>query len=105
MRRSLRQLTESLPESPSMLFNPLDSLPIANMMLASHLPSNYMYGPGVSGGVNGRARRISRARDKCYKLRTKCDGQNPCAHCVGMELNCCGLLLLYAKFCRVQSEL
>jgi hypothetical protein len=29
-------------------------------------------------------RRISRACDQCNQLRTKCDGQNPCAHCVGM---------------------
>lgn len=30
-------------------------------------------------------RRISRACDQCNQLRTKCDGQNPCAHCVGMR--------------------
>ena len=29
-------------------------------------------------------RRISRACDQCNQLRTKCDGQNPCAHCIGM---------------------
>ena len=29
-------------------------------------------------------RRISRACDQCNQLRTKCDGQAPCAHCVGM---------------------
>lgn len=28
-------------------------------------------------------RRISRACDQCNQLRTKCDGQNPCAHCIG----------------------
>jgi hypothetical protein len=28
-------------------------------------------------------RRISRACDQCNQLRTKCDGQSPCAHCVG----------------------
>lgn len=28
-------------------------------------------------------RRISRACDQCNQLRTKCDGQQPCAHCVG----------------------
>lgn len=28
-------------------------------------------------------RRISRACDQCNQLRTKCDGQGPCAHCVG----------------------
>lgn len=29
-------------------------------------------------------RRISRACDQCNHLRTKCDGQLPCAHCIGM---------------------
>lgn len=29
-------------------------------------------------------RRISRACDQCNQLRTKCDGQHPCAHCIGM---------------------
>lgn len=28
-------------------------------------------------------RRISRACDQCNQLRTKCDGQQPCAHCLG----------------------
>lgn len=32
-------------------------------------------------------RRISRACDQCNQLRTKCDGQTPCAHCVG-RLTC-----------------
>jgi hypothetical protein len=31
-------------------------------------------------------RRISRACDQCNQLRTKCDGQQPCAHCVGTLL-------------------
>lgn len=41
------------------------------------------------GGANGTGnsgpirRRISRACDQCNQLRTKCDGQSPCAHCVG----------------------
>lgn len=34
----------------------------------------------ASGAVR---RRISRACDQCNQLRTKCDGQNPCAHCLG----------------------
>ncbi|KAI9374888.1 fungal-specific transcription factor domain-containing protein [Aspergillus egyptiacus] len=33
-------------------------------------------------------RRISRACDQCNQLRTKCDGQNPCAHCIEFGLNC-----------------
>lgn len=37
-------------------------------------------GTGASGPIR---RRISRACDQCNQLRTKCDGQSPCAHCVG----------------------
>ncbi|KAK5695595.1 hypothetical protein LTS12_028612, partial [Elasticomyces elasticus] len=33
-------------------------------------------------------RRISRACDQCNQLRTKCDGQNPCAHCLEFGLAC-----------------
>ena len=33
-------------------------------------------------------RRISRACDQCNQLRTKCDGQNPCAHCTDNGLPC-----------------
>ncbi|KAL4920727.1 fungal-specific transcription factor domain-containing protein [Aspergillus aurantiobrunneus] len=33
-------------------------------------------------------RRISRACDQCNQLRTKCDGQNPCAHCLEFGLTC-----------------
>ncbi|KAI5291306.1 hypothetical protein KEM54_005485 [Ascosphaera aggregata] len=33
-------------------------------------------------------RRISRACDQCNQLRTKCDGQTPCAHCLEFGLNC-----------------
>ncbi|CAK7272825.1 hypothetical protein SEPCBS57363_005343 [Sporothrix epigloea] len=33
-------------------------------------------------------RRISRACDQCNQLRTKCDGQHPCAHCIEFGLGC-----------------
>ncbi|KAK2763278.1 hypothetical protein FQN54_009914 [Arachnomyces sp. PD_36] len=33
-------------------------------------------------------RRISRACDQCNQLRTKCDGQSPCAHCIEFGLSC-----------------
>ena len=36
-----------------------------------------------SGGSGQVRRRISRACDQCNQLRTKCDGQHPCAHCIG----------------------
>lgn len=38
---------------------------------------------GKSGTAGPVRRRISRACDQCNQLRTKCDGKNPCAHCVG----------------------
>lgn len=43
------------------------------------------YGPsGRSASTSGPVRRrISRACDQCNQLRTKCDGQHPCAHCIG----------------------
>lgn len=34
--------------------------------------------------ANAVRRRITRACDQCNQLRTKCDGQQPCAHCAGM---------------------
>ena len=46
------------------------------------------YGPsGRGSSVSGHVRRrISRACDQCNQLRTKCDGQHPCAHCIGRLL-------------------
>lgn len=46
------------------------------------------YGPtGRSASASGPIRRrISRACDQCNQLRTKCDGQHPCAHCIGESL-------------------
>ncbi|RSL89462.1 Xylanolytic transcriptional activator xlnR [Fusarium floridanum] len=41
------------------------------------------YGTAARGsGASGIRRRISRACDQCNQLRTKCDGQHPCAHCI-----------------------
>ncbi|KAI0396257.1 fungal-specific transcription factor domain-containing protein [Xylariaceae sp. FL0594] len=40
---------------------------------------------GSSGTIR---RRISRACDQCNQLRTKCDGQHPCAHCIEFGLGC-----------------
>ena len=42
---------------------------------------------GMAKGQTVR-RRISRACDQCNQLRTKCDGQHPCAHCVEFGLIC-----------------
>ncbi|KAK1580140.1 fungal-specific transcription factor domain-containing protein [Colletotrichum navitas] len=48
------------------------------------------YGPAArSSSASGPIRRrISRACDQCNQLRTKCDGQHPCAHCVEFGLGC-----------------
>jgi len=45
-------------------------------------------GRSVSGVGQAVRRRISRACDQCNQLRTKCDGKNPCAHCVEFGLTC-----------------
>ncbi|KAF6838019.1 transcriptional activator xlnr [Colletotrichum musicola] len=48
------------------------------------------YGPSArsSGSSGPIRRRISRACDQCNQLRTKCDGQHPCAHCIEFGLGC-----------------
>ncbi|KAI0404260.1 fungal-specific transcription factor domain-containing protein [Xylaria palmicola] len=47
-------------------------------------------GPGTraTGSSGPIRRRISRACDQCNQLRTKCDGQHPCAHCIEFGLGC-----------------
>jgi hypothetical protein len=37
----------------------------------------------TASNQNNVRRRISRACDQCNQMRTKCDGQSPCAHCIG----------------------
>ncbi|KAG9247362.1 fungal-specific transcription factor domain-containing protein [Calycina marina] len=59
-----------------------------------HRQHPYEVGGGLGNGrSNGSTsgpirRRISRACDQCNQLRTKCDGQSPCAHCVEFGLGC-----------------
>ncbi|KAK9473170.1 fungal-specific transcription factor domain-containing protein [Dipodascopsis tothii] len=56
---------------------------------------------GFAGAADGRnrrklgptdeqskRRRISRACDQCNQLRTKCDGKQPCQHCIEFSLRC-----------------
>ncbi|KAK8090877.1 Xylanolytic transcriptional activator xlnR [Apiospora phragmitis] len=43
--------------------------------------------PRATGAAGPIRRRISRACDQCNQLRTKCDGQHPCAHCIGRYLH------------------
>ena len=43
----------------------------------------------TSAGTGKPARRrITRACDQCNQLRTKCDGKQPCAHCVEIRISC-----------------
>ncbi|KFA49576.1 hypothetical protein S40293_02835 [Stachybotrys chartarum IBT 40293] len=50
----------------------------------------HSFGPAgrMSGASGPVRRRISRACDQCNQLRTKCDGQHPCAHCIEFGLGC-----------------
>lgn len=64
-----------------------------NHSSVKHRQHPYSNGIGSNGRSTSAAnnagpirRRISRACDQCNQLRTKCDGQNPCAHCVGKLL-------------------
>ncbi|KAI5463076.1 fungal-specific transcription factor domain-containing protein [Mariannaea sp. PMI_226] len=50
-----------------------------------HRQHSYAVNPRTSGSSGPIRRRISRACDQCNQLRTKCDGQHPCAHCIGMS--------------------
>lgn len=52
-------------------------------------------------------RRISRACDQCNQLRTKCDGQSPCAHCSGEPKStlCIGSLVSFHMLCWGTEEL
>lgn len=51
-----------------------------------HRAHPYGPGPRSASAAGPIRRRISRACDQCNQLRTKCDGQHPCAHCIGMYL-------------------
>ncbi|RCI10530.1 hypothetical protein L249_4289 [Ophiocordyceps polyrhachis-furcata BCC 54312] len=45
-------------------------------------------GGSKSSSILVRRRRVSRACDRCNQLRTKCDGRQPCAHCIDFNLGC-----------------
>ncbi|KAI7261872.1 Xylanolytic transcriptional activator [Hortaea werneckii] len=62
---------------------------VSDGMNAARRESASMVGK-VGRSSNGQPvrRRISRACDQCNQLRTKCDGQQPCAHCVEFGLTC-----------------
>lgn len=74
LRHSLSRPKDQLYGDSNSVYKPSsvrDSLAEARSMIRKN---------SSSGPVR---RRISRACDQCNQLRTKCDGQNPCAHCIG----------------------
>ncbi|KAF8465577.1 fungal-specific transcription factor domain-containing protein [Kalaharituber pfeilii] len=52
---------------------------------AGHVNSGTSAQNGTAGPIR---RRISRACDQCNQLRTKCDGKQPCQHCIDFQLKC-----------------
>ncbi|CAN6635121.1 hypothetical protein TRVA0_015S00518 [Trichomonascus vanleenenianus] len=42
----------------------------------------------VKNGQKKVRKRTTRACDQCNQLRTKCDGMQPCAHCIELKLAC-----------------
>ncbi|KAL4782101.1 fungal-specific transcription factor domain-containing protein [Aspergillus varians] len=79
LRYSLSRSRDQLYGDSNSAFKPSsvrDSLAEARSMIRKN---------SVSAPVR---RRISRACDQCNQLRTKCDGQNPCAHCIEFGLTC-----------------
>ncbi|EEU34355.1 uncharacterized protein NECHADRAFT_96746 [Fusarium vanettenii 77-13-4] len=79
---------ETLGQNHQYPIQPLSqSVSIQNPHLARAGPQTknrqHPYGTTARGsGASGIRRRISRACDQCNQLRTKCDGQHPCAHCI-----------------------
>lgn len=65
---SINNTSDSVPESAQLS---------AHDGLDKKRPSTKLTGPP--------RKRTTRACDQCNHLRTKCDGQNPCAHCTGMS--------------------
>ncbi|KAL4893576.1 Xylanolytic transcriptional activator xlnR [Aspergillus ambiguus] len=68
-----------------------DSLPSSDLKSASHRDPLAEARSAIRKNSSTAApvrRRISRACDQCNQLRTKCDGQHPCAHCIEFGLTC-----------------
>lgn len=52
-----------------------------------HASSSQNQTPNQNQNQKGR-KRVLRACDQCYHLRTKCDGHKPCSHCQDLNLEC-----------------
>ncbi|KAF4982748.1 hypothetical protein FZEAL_1701 [Fusarium zealandicum] len=86
---------DTLVQSHQYPIQPLSQpMPIQTPHLARSGPHmknrQHPYGANSRGSGSSSAvrRRISRACDQCNQLRTKCDGQHPCAHCIEFGLGC-----------------
>ncbi|CZS89204.1 probable transcriptional activator xlnR [Rhynchosporium agropyri] len=96
MRSGLHTLADGSQYALQQLQQQVDAHQNGQMHRSHHNKHRqHPYGPGPGNGRsvnNGNSgpirRRISRACDQCNQLRTKCDGQSPCAHCVEFGLGC-----------------
>ncbi|PSS02281.1 fungal-specific transcription factor domain-domain-containing protein [Coniella lustricola] len=87
---------EALPQTPHYALQHLqqhmgDHDPHLTRTSAQGKHRQHSHGTGgrSSSSTSGPVRRrISRACDQCNQLRTKCDGQHPCAHCIEFGLGC-----------------
>ncbi|KAK0388641.1 hypothetical protein NLU13_4884 [Sarocladium strictum] len=85
---------DPMGQNPHYGMQQLQHVSVSNPHLARSAPQprqrQHPYGPsGRSSSTSGPVRRrISRACDQCNQLRTKCDGQHPCAHCIEFGLGC-----------------
>lgn len=61
--------------------HPYDTQRMSSSLGVCQVNSNTPNGNGTPGPIR---RRISRACDQCNQLRTKCDGKQPCQHCIGI---------------------
>ncbi|KAK9242721.1 fungal-specific transcription factor domain-containing protein [Lipomyces tetrasporus] len=80
------------PASPPLTMSPAEARSFDVPFIEHDVPSVPPTGARrkSSSSADGRSirRRISRACDQCNQLRTKCDGQHPCLHCVEFSLQC-----------------
>ena len=80
---SMNSDLSSRKRSISSRYGPYGNGTLGSTMGSSHQSLSEAHNVGPLGGSAPVRRRISRACDQCNQLRTRCDGQSPCAHCVG----------------------
>ncbi|KAI9862206.1 MAG: hypothetical protein M1824_001587 [Vezdaea acicularis] len=85
---SMNSDLSSRKRSISSRYGPYGNGTLGSTMGSSHRSLSEAHNVGPLGGSAPVRRRISRACDQCNQLRTRCDGQSPCAHCVELGLTC-----------------